>query len=351
MSTLLSPETLDSEHHETLRHALLDTVLPTDLALETFAQLIDGLPLCRVAWDRYEHRLHPDHPINHHNELCGGALQVAQSLRDQLDVNTLRFEAELLQSYQNSAPGSRRFQLRLLELIAVALHQIAVYLFERDDERLHNKGSPSRYPHHTVDQVTSWRKPPGLFLNIEPWPTLFAHPAFAASEQYPHGAADIAGYWAEDRILGGVMLFDRSRVWDDDDGDDGEPNVYFQSSRPRGTYLIYQLSDAQQHLLIDFLLSRPSAAPANTPETRQCGDGGGSRMSCPLPLQFDRRHNPRTVDPEFAVVSEKIYRDSCERKPPRRYRNLIRERDVLDPVENPAAGDDELSRLKSIGKS
>jgi hypothetical protein len=28
-------------------------------------------------------------------------------------------------------------------------------------------------------------------------------------DQYPDGLADVAGYWAEDRIFGGVVLFDR----------------------------------------------------------------------------------------------------------------------------------------------
>jgi hypothetical protein len=27
--------------------------------------------------------------------------------------------------------------------------------------------------------------------------------------QYPEGIADMVGYWAKDRILGGVVLFDR----------------------------------------------------------------------------------------------------------------------------------------------
>ncbi len=38
---------------------------------------------------------------------------------------------------------------------------------------------------------------------------MFHHCMYADSEQYPFGAADMAGYWLEDRVFGGVVLFDR----------------------------------------------------------------------------------------------------------------------------------------------
>ncbi len=39
--------------------------------------------------------------------------------------------------------------------------------------------------------------------------TLFCHPWYRDYDQYPEGIADSVGYWAEGRILGGVVLFDR----------------------------------------------------------------------------------------------------------------------------------------------
>ncbi|KAL2200150.1 hypothetical protein P885DRAFT_73983 [Corynascus similis CBS 632.67] len=42
-----------------------------------------------------------------------------------------------------------------------------------------------------------------------PLPTLFKHPWYKDYDQYPRGVADMVGYWAETRILGGVVLFDR----------------------------------------------------------------------------------------------------------------------------------------------
>lgn len=42
-------------------------------------------------------------------------------------------------------------------------------------------------------------------------PTLFMHGWYQAFEQYPHGVADMVGYWAEAQIFGGVVLFDRRK--------------------------------------------------------------------------------------------------------------------------------------------
>jgi hypothetical protein len=40
-------------------------------------------------------------------------------------------------------------------------------------------------------------------------PTLFFHQWYTDYELYPNGVADAVGFWAEARILGGVVLFDR----------------------------------------------------------------------------------------------------------------------------------------------
>lgn len=44
---------------------------------------------------------------------------------------------------------------------------------------------------------------------VKALPHLFFNIHYRAYEQYPFGIADMAGYWAEDRIFGGVVLFDR----------------------------------------------------------------------------------------------------------------------------------------------
>ena len=55
-------------------------------------------------------------------------------------------------------------------------------------------------------------------LGIEPdgtgtdAPTAFCHRSYLASEQYPNGIADVVGYWAEARIFGGGVVFDRGET-------------------------------------------------------------------------------------------------------------------------------------------
>ncbi len=70
-------------------------VLSTGLALETYAQIIDGVPLREVARDRYEHRLRKDHPINSHAELFPGALETATCMRDEVDIRSLTFDTKV----------------------------------------------------------------------------------------------------------------------------------------------------------------------------------------------------------------------------------------------------------------
>lgn len=42
-------------------------------------------------------------------------------------------------------------------------------------------------------------------------PTLFSHHAHLDADVYPEDVADVAGYCADDCILGGVAVFDRRR--------------------------------------------------------------------------------------------------------------------------------------------
>lgn len=51
--------------------------------------------------------------------------------------------------------------------------------------------------------------------NSLPPPTLFWTGAYMDWLQYPNGLADMAGYWAEMRIFGGIVLFDRGESEDE----------------------------------------------------------------------------------------------------------------------------------------
>lgn len=86
-------------------------------------------------------------------------------------------------------------------MVAVGIHQLAVLLYKLGDLQQHDDWKPWKPPRRH-DGLNNWPDP-------EPYPTLFFHSWFQEHAQYPEGVADMVGYWAEERILGGVVLFDR----------------------------------------------------------------------------------------------------------------------------------------------
>lgn len=112
--------------------------------------------------------------------------------------------------------GSREFKLRLVELVAVSIHSLAVTLFSLE---------PKSHTPEYIEYVTKWEEPAGWEywgdegLKGRSWheptwprpPTLFRTAHCTDSDIYPNGVADLAGYWAEDRIFGGVFVFDRGQ--------------------------------------------------------------------------------------------------------------------------------------------
>jgi hypothetical protein len=210
------------------------------------------------------------------------------------------------------------FQTRLIEMVAVALHQLGALLYQLD-VRLHASND--------VDAVVNWIMPRPPFEREEDWvpipprPSIFNHSAYLDADVYPEGRADVVGYWVEGRIFGGVVVFDRRSERDQDENLTQEPcNVYLHPCRANVTSRVTQLLDRQQQALVDFLLAEPTAlAPATssqaTPET-----------SCPLPILVDDRNRTR-YDAEDAHVLHGIYRDVWERKPlDKNERNMMKHR-------------------------
>jgi hypothetical protein len=109
--------------------------------------------------------------------------------------------------YQAAPANTRQFEISLVEMVVVPIHYIAVLLF-RLDEKLH-KGDINNvltYCDPPNEEESSDELPP-----LEPTPTLFFHYHYLDFEQYPFGLADVAGYWAENSIFGGVILFQRGK--------------------------------------------------------------------------------------------------------------------------------------------
>ena len=288
-SVRVPPDTiLDAEHQAVLVRAIRN-VLAVEEAVFTFAQIIDGLPTGDVAWDRMSHHLTGDHPLDEHEELCPGAMDKACELCGRWRTEMLAFDPRLLRTFRAAPPGSPAFGTRLIELVAVAVHQFAALVYQLDF-RLH-RGD--------VDAVVGWVDPlpadyTGPVLENTLPPTVFYHSLYTATDVYPEGIADMVGYWAEDRIFGGVAVFDRHA----EEADATHPtNAYLHPNRRRVTGQVTQLRDEQQRALVDYLLAEDPTVSA-----------------CPIPILVDR-DNRKRVAPEVSIIKHSIFRDVWERKP------------------------------------
>ncbi|KAH9991313.1 hypothetical protein F4779DRAFT_249005 [Xylariaceae sp. FL0662B] len=305
---------LEEGPHRNILDRAIRNVLSTDISEITLAQIVDGLPLSEIERDTYTGHgyLTADHPLHQkHKQLCPGVLEKTRQLYSDFNIDSLQISTKLLHEYRISAPGSRTFQMRLIELAAVAIHQIAVQLYKLGTSL------------HKDDGITSWEPPkdhPIWFYNPDGAPpTLFQHRQYRYYDQYPDGIADGVAYWAESRIFGGVVLFDRREPGSADDVD--PEGVYLHPERNMMTYRIYRLLDSQKLELLQFLLSE--APPPG---------------SSPLPI-LGNKNNRRRVDPEEPVEATGIYRDLWERKPLGQDELDRRLKDVIDDIDFPTDED------------
>ena len=115
------------------------------------------------------------------------------------------------------------------------------------------------------------------------------------------------GYWAEARILGGVVLFDRRNSESDE--------IYWHPNRENVTHRIFMLLPEQKQALLDFLTSDDPNIPS------------------PLPILADKNNRVR-IYPEDPIQDTGIYRDEWERKklplgtPDRRLRDVLDHHEV-----------------------
>lgn len=190
---------LYDSHRLAVTQAIVN-VLSTDTAEITFAQIEDGLPLAEVVDDAASNLMLPDHPIFKHTQLSPHSLEKVRVFRDGFDFLLLRFDTRLLNTFQAASPGSRAFNIRLIEIVAVAIHQMAVLLYNNNPDLAQESQVSS-----AVHEVHVWEPPkdPGSFWKTwwqfhphGPPPTLFHHAWYTNHDHYPDGAADLAGYWA-----------------------------------------------------------------------------------------------------------------------------------------------------------
>ncbi|KAI5459331.1 hypothetical protein BGZ63DRAFT_390730 [Mariannaea sp. PMI_226] len=274
---------LDTQHQEIFRKAL-SNLLSTELAERTFAQILDGLPTLESADDSFiVLGGHPIREINH-IEICDGFLEKARQFRSEFDPSTLDFDLLPLEAFQKTTPNTKEFNLRLIWLLVVACHQIAAYLYELDDGA-HKHEVIKRWVEDRRSQGVNGQDPSGYYFP----PIAFFHVEYTHSEQYPRGLADVAGYWAEGRIFGGVVVFDRGET------DQECKEMWIHGLSSHGPETLYPPRPEEFDLLINFLLSEPA-----------------DHLPCPLPIKATPNHRPRW-DPYQAIAHYHIFRDRYER--------------------------------------
>ncbi|KAF7563632.1 hypothetical protein G7046_g454 [Stylonectria norvegica] len=280
-------ELLDEDHRKPLDRAV-SNLLGTDIAEFTYAQILDGLPTEKSLRESFA--VVKDHPVytKHHAEICPGFLDKARKFRAQFTTDQLRFQSKPLIAFQDAPSKSNAFQLRLIELVVVACHQIGAYLYDLDD------GAHKHQVYNDwVEQVLEEKKN-GVQSRkyLQPPPTAFSHRSYWYPDQYPRGLADVAGYWAESKIFGGVVVFDRGET------EQECKSMWIHEGSTRGPRTLYPPTQEQFDSLVNFLLAAPD-----------------EELTSPLPIHGARINRPRW-HPYHAFAYYHIFRDKYERKLP-----------------------------------
>ncbi|KAF4443139.1 hypothetical protein F53441_11538 [Fusarium austroafricanum] len=324
-----SLDILDNDHRATLDRAVRN-ILSTEVAELAYAQILDGLPT-EKSW-RESLEFVRDHPILtiNHSDICPGYVEKAREFRAQFDLSQLQLDTRTLEKFQATNSGSEQFNLRLIELVVVACHQIGAYLFELDDGAHKHK-----FYQDWIEKVLE-EKEAGVESRryCDPPPIAFSHRVYRFPEQYPRGVADMAGYWAESKIFGGVIVFDRGET------DKECKAMWIHGDLGRGPRTLYPPTKEQFDAIVKFLTSSPDKNP-----------------ECPFPIHGTDSNRPRW-HPYHAFAYYHIFRDRYERKlppdPPQpgcvrdgrdwpelKDRHILMLGELLNPQGEPYVSDDE----------
>lgn len=87
-------QVLDDDHQRALERAVIN-VISAPVAEETFAQIVDGLPLRDVAVGIQNHRVIRGDPVETHPELCPGALEKMKEFKASFNVVDLEVRSDV----------------------------------------------------------------------------------------------------------------------------------------------------------------------------------------------------------------------------------------------------------------
>lgn len=94
VDTCCVSEVLDTNHQSIFATAM-SNLLSTEIAEQTFAQIIDGLPLKDVAFGMQTHDCTRFDPVFSHHKLCPGVLEKTRELRDDFDPKAMDLRTDV----------------------------------------------------------------------------------------------------------------------------------------------------------------------------------------------------------------------------------------------------------------
>lgn len=94
VATCVVSEVLDADHQAIFATAM-SNLLSTEIAEQTFAQILDGLPLRDVAFGMRVFEYNRSDPVFSHVELCPGVLDRTRMLRDDFDPKAMNLRADV----------------------------------------------------------------------------------------------------------------------------------------------------------------------------------------------------------------------------------------------------------------
>ncbi|KAK2797576.1 hypothetical protein FQN51_008371 [Onygenales sp. PD_10] len=215
---MISIAGIDQERWGILK-SVLSIVMHSDTAKDVLAQVIDGLPTKATYELTITHRfdlLSRSKPSQDTRDL---SQQFCYSLET---LDNLRLNPKVAQLYQDSQLFSSTFSMHLLELVAMAVHDMAGNLYAA----FHPQGEPC-----SAEAATQPFQPKDL-ISLSTW-------YYATPDRYPRGFLDVVGYWAETHIFGGVVVFDRGS----EEGARRCHGAYIHPPRP--DLQLFQLSESQ----------------------------------------------------------------------------------------------------------
>ncbi|KAI1977664.1 ADP-ribose diphosphatase [Ophidiomyces ophidiicola] len=265
--SMIHIDDIEQKRAEILK-CVLSAVLQTSITRDVFAQVIDGLPISETYELTITHRF----DLLSHSRPSQKAKLLAQNFCNCTEIlDNLNLNTKVAQQFQDSKVFSSFFNMHLLELVAIIIHEMSGNLFHK----FHPNGEP-----HTID-VNQKQFCPANSVSLSTM-------CYTVSGRYPRGVLDVVGYWAETHIFGGVVVFDRGP-------NEGTRQCNAAYIHPQYPSALFQLAE---HQLDAF--SR-AGYPGNKEQSK-------------LRLPFQCEPGARKIDGYTAFRDLNIYRDRYERR-------------------------------------